>query len=173
MKTTTPPKPKPNGPVRLALTVQYAVKDEQLSRWRLRRWVQKTLDWVTVEPREPSATAQITLRLVNAAESQTLNNAYRSKNKATNVLTFAYHDPAIGGEWAADVVICTDVLKQEAREQGKAYLDHAAHLVVHGTLHALGYDHIKASDATEMEALERAILAQFSVADPYRTQTAP
>jgi len=164
MKTRTTHKPKQKRAVRLALTVQYAVNDERLTRARLRRWVQKTLDRAIDEP---AANVQITLRLVDTTESQALNSAYRSKNKPTNVLTFSYDDPAIANEWVADVVICTDVLEQEALEQNKAYLDHAAHLVVHGTLHALGHDHIQAADAAEMEALEREILAGFSIADPY------
>ncbi len=166
MKTIKTRKLKQNSPVRLSLTVQYAVKDEQLTRSRLRRWVHKALDHAIAEP---SAMAHITLRLVDASESQALNSAYRSKNRPTNVLTFSYHDPETSSEWVADIVICTDVLKQEAREQEKTYLDHAAHLVVHGTLHALGHDHIEATEAAAMEALEREILAGFSIADPYNT----
>lgn len=109
----------------------------------------------------------MTLRLVDSSESQQLNSAYRAKDKPTNVLTFVYNDPATPHKLAADIVICTPVLKTEALDQGKTYLNHATHLVVHGTLHALGYDHIEAGDATVMEALERKILTTFSIADPY------
>lgn len=152
--------------LKLSLVVQYVIDDDQLVRSRLRRWVHKTLNLAAPES---VSTAQITLRLVDLAESQQLNSTYRTKDKPTNVLTFAYNDPSTPDNLIADIVICTPVLKKEAIEQGKTYLNHATHLVIHGTLHALGYDHINTRDAEVMEAIETEILATFSIADPYST----
>ena len=112
----------------------------------------------------------LTVRLVGKAEGQTLNRTYRHKDYATNVLTFHYDALAEQtGLVMADIVICTPVLKEQAKSQGKPYLHHAAHLVVHGTLHALGYDHIKTREAHAMEALETQILARWGISDPYAT----
>src|SRR5690606_15501032 len=106
------------------------------------------------------------LRLVDADEGQTLNRQFRDRDYATNVLTFEYgwdDDNGIAG----DIVLCVPVLHREAAEQGKTLLDHAAHLTVHGVLHALGYDHIDPDEAAEMESLETRILAQMKIANPY------
>ncbi|MFN0162953.1 MAG: rRNA maturation RNase YbeY [Burkholderiales bacterium] len=109
------------------------------------------------------APAQLTLRVVNAAEARELNRAYRALDYVPNVLTFAY-----GGEPpAADVVICAQVAAQEAREQGKSREAHYAHLTIHGVLHALGWDHQRAHQARTMEAREAAILSTLGFADPY------
>ncbi|HEY9275452.1 rRNA maturation RNase YbeY, partial [Achromobacter sp.] len=110
--------------------------------------------------------AELSLRLVGAAEGRRLNRDFRGRDYATNVLTFEYGvDPL--GVARGDIVMCVPVLVREAREQRKALLDHAAHLTIHGVLHALGYDHIKARDAKRMEALETATLADMRIADPY------
>ena len=106
------------------------------------------------------------IRLVGLAEGRQLNASYRNKDYATNVLTFEYGlepDASITG----DVIICVPILTKEAKAQGKAFLDHAAHLTLHGTLHALGYDHIKARDAKRMESLEIQMLAQMRITNPY------
>lgn len=109
--------------------------------------------------------AELTVRFVGAAEGRRLNRTFRGKDYATNVLTFAYTQaPRV----QADIVLCVPVVRREAREQGKAFRDHLAHLVVHGVLHALGHDHDRAAAARKMEALEAAILARLGVADPYR-----
>jgi len=150
----------------LSLAVQYAVSAKELPRWRLRRWIQRTIEQAASDSVK---SVQLTLRLVGSAESQRLNHGYRAKPKPTNVLTFVYHESTANDIILADVVICTPVLKQQAREQGKTYLDHAAHLVVHGVLHALGHDHVKATQARVMENLEREILATLSIDDPYAT----
>src|SRR5699024_5402733 len=92
------------------------------------------------------AGASLTIRLVNEAEGLELNNSYRSRNYATNVLTFEYGpdpDAVIHG----DIVLCVPVLEQEAIQQNKPLVHHAAHLVIHGVLHALGYDHLEANEA--------------------------
>ena len=107
--------------------------------------------------------ALLNIRIVNAAEASALNRDYRSRDYATNVLTFAYGGKPI----EADIVLCAQVVAREAREQGKPLAAHYAHLVVHGVLHALGHDHEKAAEAMRMEALETRILRGLGYPDPY------
>ncbi|MEQ1802224.1 MAG: rRNA maturation RNase YbeY [Gammaproteobacteria bacterium] len=111
----------------------------------------------------------LSLRLVGLEEGAELNSSWRRKDGPTNVLAF----PGPGGLPAGvpreygDLVICLPVVLQEAAEQGKAPVDHLAHLVVHGTLHLLGYTHDGEADAGRMEALETRVLARLGIADPY------
>ena len=113
---------------------------------------------------------EIAVRIVDAEEGRALNREYRGKDYATNVLTFAYNE---GAEIAddeptqADIVLCTDVLQREADEQKKTVEEHAAHLVVHGVLHAQGFDHETDEEAEEMEQLERDIMEVLGYPDPY------
>ncbi len=109
--------------------------------------------------------AEITVRIVDTAEGQALNRGYRHKDYATNVLTFDYtQEPTV----TADLVLCAPVVAREAAENGKTLQAHYAHLLVHGTLHAQGYDHeTGAADAEAMEALETQILAGLGIANPY------
>lgn len=157
----------------LSLAVQYAVAAPELPRWRLRRWVRQALDAVALQPATNAPAPQgvaLTLRLVDLTEGQQLNREYRGKDYATNVLTFEYgSDPA--GCWHGDIVLCLPVLQREAHEQGKPVLHHAAHLTIHGVLHALGYDHLESAEAAAMEALETCILAKMRIADPYTIHT--
>jgi len=114
--------------------------------------------------------AELTIRFVDAEEGQALNRAYRGKDYATNVLTFAYNEEEELGEddpTQADIVLCTDVLQREADEQKKTVEEHAAHLVVHGVLHAQGWDHEIEADAEEMEQFERDIMEALGYPDPY------
>jgi probable rRNA maturation factor len=150
----------------LSLAVQYGIKEERLPRWRLRRWAKRALEGAASDGLIDCERAEFSLRLVGQSEGRKLNHAYREKDYATNVLTFEYGTDPLGTA-RGDIVICVPVLVKEAREQGKTFLDHAAHLTIHGVLHALGYDHIKARDARRMEALETAILAAMRIADPY------
>lgn len=120
---------------------------------RFRRWLRAAV----------TGPAQITLRVVNAAEARALNRDFRGRDYATNVLTFAYaFDPL-----AADIVLCAPVVAREARAQGKPRMAHYAHLCVHGALHALGLDHQSRRAAEVMEAREIAILGTLGFADPY------
>ncbi|MCD8504728.1 MAG: rRNA maturation RNase YbeY [Burkholderiaceae bacterium] len=149
----------------LSLAVQYGMQDKDLPRWRIRRWVLAAL---TAAQTEGLSQVSLTIRFVDKTEGRTLNRQYRQKDYATNVLTFHYDEFAEQtGHIMGDIVICIPVLKQEARAQGKTYLHHAAHLVVHGTLHALGYDHIQEAEAREMESLEAEILERWGIANPY------
>ena len=110
--------------------------------------------------------AEITVRIVDATEGQALNKDYRHKDYATNVLTFDYTQAPVV---TADLVLCAPVVAQEAQENGKTLAAHYAHLLVHGTLHAQGFDHeTSEADAQAMEALEVEILTGLGVADPYQ-----
>jgi probable rRNA maturation factor len=136
--------------------VQYACKDARLpARPQLRRWVRAAQE----------GDLQATVRFVDADEGRALNRGYRGKDYATNVLSFVYaSEPVVSG----DLVICLPVVLREAAEQGKPFLAHLAHLVVHGMLHLQGYDHeTSKSDAVRMEAREREVLARFDIPDPY------
>lgn len=139
----------------LDLAIQGASQFSGLpARSTVLRWVQAALE----------APAQLTLRYVDAEEGQSLNRQFRGKDYATNVLTFDYaHEPVV----MADLVICVPVLVREASEQGKAFRDHLAHLVVHGVLHAQGYDHEDEEEAEAMEAREVEVLATLRIANPY------
>lgn len=147
---------------KLSLSVQYpdARLESTITRQKIRRWVQAAL----------LGPAELTIRFVDAAEGRALNRDYRDKDYATNVLTFAYNE---GEELAddeptrADIILCTDVLEREAGEQQKTVEEYTAHLVVHGVLHAQGYDHENDEEAAEMEQFERDILAALGYPDPY------
>jgi len=109
---------------------------------------------------------EIGIRVVGAGESRALNARWRGRDRPTNVLSFPA-DPGLAGREIGDIVVCAPVVAREAREQGKALAAHWAHMVVHGTLHLLGFDHERALDAKRMESRERALLARAGVADPY------
>ena len=112
--------------------------------------------------------AELSIRLVNEAESQTLNRDYRGKDKPTNVLSFpADLPPELELPLLGDLVVCRQVVEREAKEQNKALQDHWAHMIIHGTLHLLGFDHIDDDDAEVMETLEVALLGQLGIDNPY------
>ena len=131
-------------------------------------WVDTALDEVSSDP---SQEFELTIRLVNCEESQQLNNQYRSKDKPTNVLSFPFEVPdGIELNLLGDLIICIEVMKQEAKEQNKALFDHWAHLVIHGCLHLVGFDHISDSEALEMESIEITILEKLGIINPYLEQ---
>jgi probable rRNA maturation factor len=128
------------------------------------RWTDLALSTVTDKEFE------LTIRLVNIDESQQLNSQYRQKDKPTNVLSFPFEVPdGIELNLLGDLVVCMQVVEQEAKEQNKKLFDHWAHMIIHGCLHLLGYDHINDADADEMEALEIKILANLSINNPYES----
>ncbi len=158
---------KPNKTAaKLSLTIHYAVEAPTLPRWRVRSWVQRAMLAAQQDGMTSFVRMQVGLRIVGLKEAQQLNAGYRQKDYATNVLTFEYGVQP-DGTAAGDIVLCLPVLKREAKAQRKDFLCHAAHLVVHGTLHALGYDHEKVRDAKHMENLETQILATMGIDNPY------
>jgi probable rRNA maturation factor len=171
--------------LKLAVTVQMASSRRGVPHARnLNRWAQAAcVAYLARSKKEnlPRADKEIelTIRVVGAAESRRLNRTWRSKDKPTNVLSFpaATLSPGATGEpprfpakefsELGDLAICAPVVAREAREQGKTLQAHWAHMVVHGVLHLLGYDHETDRDAEVMEARETKILAQFGYHDPY------
>ena len=122
---------------------------------KLRRWAAAVL------PRK----SEVTVRFVAEAEARRLNRHFRGKDYATNVLSFPYHASRTRVE--GEVVICAPVVAREAREQGKSFEAHYAHMLVHGLLHLAGFDHERPREAARMEARERRFLAAFGFPDPY------
>ena len=143
----------------LTLSLQFAPEAAAhravLPRHKVARWIRHAL----------AADAEIAVRVVDAEEAQRLNHEFRHKDYATNVLTFDYqHTPVV----MADLVLCAPVVECEAREQGKTLEEHYAHLLVHGALHAQGWEHeTSARDERKMEARETAIMRALGFTDPY------
>lgn len=114
---------------------------------------------------------EMTIRIVDEEESQTLNREYRGKDYPTNVLSFPFEVPeGIELPLLGDLVICRQVMEREAKEQQISLASHWAHLAVHGTLHLLGYDHIEEAEAEEMEGLETQIMQKLGFEDPYLSE---
>ncbi|HCH31625.1 MAG TPA: rRNA maturation RNase YbeY [Oceanospirillaceae bacterium] len=141
--------------------------------------------WAQLAVENHSAATEITIRVVEPAESQALNLQYRGQDKATNVLSFPFQqpefeDPEIAAamaqelgdaDYLGDLVINASLVAEEAAQQGKSTQHHWAHLVIHGTLHLQGYDHIDDDEAELMESLETQLLAQLDIANPYVAKT--
>jgi|SRR5882724_10457918 len=157
--------------LRVHITVQYATSRRNVPAARtLRIWVQSAL--LECAPKLRPTPYSLTVRIVSAAESRTLNRQWRGKDKPTNVLSFSYssasaYSLAPSTFLLGDLVICAPVVAREAREQGKTLSAHWAHMVVHGVLHLLGHDHVKNRDAKKMAAREVEILSHFGYQDPY------
>jgi len=145
----------------LTLSLQFAKFEDvalhraALPRHKVARWLRHALQ----------SDAEITVRIVGAEEGQALNRDYRQKDDATNVLTFDYtQEPIV----TADLVLCAPVVAQEALDQGKTLEAHYAHLLVHGALHAQGWDHDKDEDAQVMELRETEIMHRLGFESPYQ-----
>jgi probable rRNA maturation factor len=140
----------------LSLSLQFADASHraELPRHKVARWIRATLE----------RPGEITVRIVGAEEGQALNRDYRAKDYATNVLTFDYaHEPVV----SADLVLCAPVIEREAAELGICRQAHYAHMLVHGTLHAQGFDHEDDEEARAMEARETEVMRGLGLADPY------
>lgn len=144
--------------------MQFAVDTAGLpDEAQLRQWVQAALAGAGYH--KP---AEVSIRITDAAEISQLNRDYRGKDYATNVLSFPMELPEeLDLPMLGDIVVCAQVVADESREQDKALMAHWAHMIVHGTLHLLGFDHITDNEAEEMEGLERQILATLGFPDPY------
>ena len=140
--------------LRLSLQMPDGRHRTVLARHRVARWVRAALE----------RPGEIAVRIVDEEEGRRLNREFRAKDYATNVLTFDYaYEPVV----SADLVLCAPELQREAQEAGIALEAHYAHLLVHGTLHAQGYDHLKARDARRMEGRESVLMPQLGFADPW------
>ncbi len=146
------------------IDVQYACDKAGLpDKKLLSQWVNSTLE-------NESSALELTLRIVNEDEGTALNEQWRKGTGATNVLSFPSEtelelEPRLLG----DIIICAPVIEREAESQGKKLMDHWAHIVIHGTLHLLGYDHREEEDALSMEAMEIKILKTLNIDNPYNS----
>ncbi|MDN3700058.1 rRNA maturation RNase YbeY [Vibrio artabrorum] len=147
----------------IELDLQLAVENEQglPTKQDIQLWLNKTIP-------QFQENAELTVRIVDTKESHQLNHEYRGKDKPTNVLSFPFEaPPGIDLDLLGDLIICRQVVEKEAEEQNKPLLAHWAHMVVHGSLHLLGYDHIEDDEAEEMESLETEIMQAMGFEDPY------
>ena len=145
--------------------VQIACKDDDLpAREKLKTWVRAAVGDLRDD-------CELTIRIVDEAEIERLNSTYRNKTGVTNVLSFPFDAPAeVDIPLLGDIVICAPVVRREAREQEKSMHAHWAHMVVHGTLHLLGFDHERKREAQEMEAMETRILTDLGFDNPYESR---
>ncbi|CAH0534028.1 Endoribonuclease YbeY [Vibrio stylophorae] len=149
----------------LYLDRQVACDESNLpNQAELETWIRAALSGADYQDPE----AELTIRFVEPAESQQLNCDYRGKDKPTNVLSFPFEaPPGVPMPLLGDLIICKQVVEIEAKEQEKPEIAHWAHMVVHGCLHLLGYDHIEDEEAEEMESLETQVMIGLGFADPY------
>lgn len=154
-----------NNDLVLMLDLQVAVEDTDIPS------LQEFEQWVKTALGNTLSHVELTIRLVSNEESQQLNATYRGKSKPTNVLSFPFEaPPGIELPLLGDLIICSTVVKQEAIEQNKPLKAHWAHMVVHGCLHLLGYDHIEDEEAEEMESLETQLIEGLGFLNPYKEQ---
>lgn len=129
---------------------------------------EQIVQWATAAVQPEGDEVEMTVRIVDEAESHELNLTYRGKDRPTNVLSFPFECPdEVELPLLGDLVICRQVVEREAAEQEKPLMAHWAHMVVHGCLHLLGYDHIEDDEAEEMESLETQIMQGLGFDDPY------
>ncbi|MFZ0218966.1 MAG: rRNA maturation RNase YbeY [Candidatus Aquirickettsiella sp.] len=147
---------------RIKITIQIIASNTFIpSRYFLQRWVNNALA-------KQIGINQVNLRIVGKKESTKLNRNYRHKKNPTNVLSFPFEPPpGISSAFLGDLVICAPLVNQEAKQQQKTSLAHWAHLVIHGCLHLIGYDHIHDKDATKMETIEIQLLEDLGYENPY------
>ena len=144
------------------VVIQNSIKDTSINEESLIDTLQQVINDLG------KGESELLIRMVDKNEIQNLNKTYRHQDKPTNVLSFPSDLPIeIDEEILGDVVICLEVVKQEAQDQQKTFLDHLTHMAVHGTLHLLGYDHIEDDQAKTMESLEMEILDRLQIKNPY------
>jgi probable rRNA maturation factor len=169
--------------VEVDVEVQYAagIENRAPESSQFQRWAHAVLTNELVshslqdmKPQDDGLVCEIDIRVVDEEESAGLNQTYRNKQGATNVLSFPFEAPAGLPQqevmMLGDLAICASVVEREAQEQGKAVQAHWAHMLVHGVLHLLGYDHLTDAEAEEMEQLEIVILAQLGIENPYEVE---
>ncbi|GGI83597.1 endoribonuclease YbeY [Shewanella hanedai] len=149
--------------LKLELDLQIATDNNRLpTQDNFELWVRTALGNTMTE-------AELTIRIVDDVESQNLNSTYRGKDKPTNVLSFPFEaPPEIEIPLLGDLIICASVVEQEAIQQNKPSQAHWAHMVVHGCLHLLGYDHINDAEAEEMESIETQLIEKLGFNNPYK-----
>ncbi len=149
--------------MRLDLDVQNGCNAESPLAGQIQQWVSASLC-------DRTSDTEMSVRIVDETEMTKLNRLYRGQDKPTNVLSFPADVPSeLGLALLGDIVICASVIETEAKQQNKSKISHWAHMVVHGTLHLLGYDHIEDTQATEMESREIRILQKLGYANPYES----
>ena len=142
------------GKATLDFTRTDGAKKRLPTRAQMRAWIEKASE----------RKVALSICFVDESQSQKLNFKYRKKRRPTNVLTFDYaHEPVA----EADIVVCTPVIEKEAKEQGKSFKEHLAHMLIHATLHAQGWDHATDEEAEAMEAKESRLMKKLGFADPY------
>ncbi|MFZ2485952.1 MAG: rRNA maturation RNase YbeY [Candidatus Rickettsiella isopodorum] len=147
---------------RIKITIQTVTSHTFIpSRYFLQQWVNKAFS-------NKIGSSAVNIRLVSKKESAELNNFYRHKKGPTNILSFPFEPPPeISSPFLGDLVICAMLVNQEAKQQAKTRLAHWAHLVIHGCLHLIGYDHIYNKEATQMETIEIQLLKELGYENPY------
>ena len=147
--------------MKVTVDLQVAVEADAPKLQQFEQWTQAALTDIDEE-------CELSIRIVDRDESAELNEAYRGKNGPTNVLSFPFESPIpMEPRLLGDLIICVPVVEKEAAEQNKDLTAHWAHMVVHGCLHLLGYDHIEDDEAEKMEAIEVSILKSLNIANPY------
>jgi len=163
MNDTKTKKQAPPQVMKLKVNIQRATKTPNLpSNQRIRTWVHAAL-------KRHALQAELNIRMVGIREAARLNRKWRGEKGPTNVLSFSTDDRrGLANGFLGDIVLCAPVIAREAMQQGKSLGAHWAHMIIHGTLHLLGYDHVKPAEARKMENLEKKLLATLSIADPYK-----
>jgi len=158
--------------VGVQMAVENAMPQDVPDAGHIQTWVNAAVQQAESDELMTNRATQMTVRIVETNEMTELNQQYRQKTGPTNVLSFPFESPPgmptdLMEPTLGDVVVCAAVVMREAAEQGKTLTAHWAHMIVHGTLHLLGYDHIQNNDAQTMESLEIIVLAELGYKDPY------
>jgi len=129
---------------------------------------EKFKKWIDAILRDEAENSEVVIRIVDEQEMIQFNSQYRGKNNSTNILSFPFDPPeGVDSDLLGDLLVCAPVVEKEAKQQDKLLEHHWAHMIIHGVLHLIGYDHINDADAEEMEALEIKILRSIKIDDPY------